>query len=91
MERVINMSGEVHINDTLVWGYEWGGLYVPCSHLRVATSGKVCSWMDHVCWTTSGEVRRVGLLVGRFVELDHERWFVEALESLRPTWVCILY
>ena len=29
--------------------------------------------MDHVCWTTVGEVRRVGLQVRRFVELDHER------------------
>jgi len=22
MEHVVNMSGEVHINDNLVWGYE---------------------------------------------------------------------
>jgi len=43
MECVVNMSGEVHINDTLVWGYEWGGSYVPCSHLRVAASGEVRS------------------------------------------------
>jgi len=25
--------------------------------------------MNHVCWTTGGEVRRVGLQVGRFVEV----------------------
>jgi len=24
--------------------------------------------VDYVCWTTDGEVRRVGLRVGRFVE-----------------------
>ena len=24
--------------------------------------------MDHVCWTTGGEVRRVGLLAWRFIE-----------------------
>jgi len=24
--------------------------------------------VDHVCWTTDGEVRKVGLLAGRFVE-----------------------
>jgi len=27
----------------------------------------------HACWTTSGQVRRVGLRAGRSVELDHER------------------
>jgi len=37
------------------------GLYDPCSHLRVVASGEVCSWMDHACWATGGEVRRVGL------------------------------
>jgi len=25
-ERMMNMSEEVHINDSLVWGYERGGL-----------------------------------------------------------------
>ena len=34
-----------------------------------------------MCWTTNGEVRRVGPEAGRFVE---------ALESLRPSWVCTL-
>jgi len=34
---------------------------------------EVCSWMDHECWTTGREVRKVGLRAGRFVELDHER------------------
>ncbi|QCD78747.1 hypothetical protein DEO72_LG1g2383 [Vigna unguiculata] len=24
--------------------------------------------MDHMCWTTGGQVRRVGLRAGRFVE-----------------------
>jgi len=24
--------------------------------------------VDHVCWTTGGQVRRVGLRAGRFVE-----------------------
>jgi len=43
------MSGEVHINDTFVRGYEQGGSYVPFSHLRVAASEEVRSWMDHVC------------------------------------------
>jgi len=91
---MINMRREVYINDTLVWGYERGGLYVLCSHLRVATSGKVRSGMDHAYWTTGGEVRRVGLRVGRFVELNHERaglW--KHMESLRPMmcvyWSCI--
>jgi len=41
MEHVINMSGKVHIKDTLLWEYEWEGSYVPCSHLRVVASGKV--------------------------------------------------
>jgi len=27
----------------------------------------------YACWTTSGQVRRVGLRVERSVELDHER------------------
>jgi len=73
LERVINMSREVHINDTLMWGYERGGSYVSCSHLRVATSEEVRSWMDHMCWTTGKEVCRVGLWARRFVELDHEQ------------------
>ncbi|QCE06364.1 hypothetical protein DEO72_LG9g1376 [Vigna unguiculata] len=55
MEHVIDMSGEVHINDTLVWEYERGGSYVPCSHLRVVANEEVRNWMDHVCWTTSGK------------------------------------
>jgi len=29
--------------------------------------------LDHVCWTTRGEVRRVELQTGRFVELDYKR------------------
>jgi len=58
-----NMSEEVHINDTLVWGYKRGGSYVKCSHLRVVVCGEVRSWMDHACWTTGRE----------FVELNYER------------------
>ena len=73
LERVIKMSREVYINDTLVWGFERGGSYILCSHLRVAASRGVRSWMDHACWTMSREVRWVGLWLGRFVELDHER------------------
>jgi len=35
--------------------------------------------VDHVCWTMSGEVRRVGLRVGRFVEVGLRAGrFVEA-------------
>jgi len=35
--------------------------------------------MDHVCWTTGGEVRRFGLRVERFVEVGlREERFVEA-------------
>ena len=41
LECVINMSEEVQINDTLVEGYDRGGSYVLCSHLRVATSREV--------------------------------------------------
>ena len=32
---VIDAGGEVRICGTLVWGYERGGSYVPCSHLRL--------------------------------------------------------
>jgi len=32
---VIDAGGEVRIFCTLVWGYERGGSYVPCSHLRL--------------------------------------------------------
>ncbi|QCD83700.1 hypothetical protein DEO72_LG2g4047 [Vigna unguiculata] len=36
--------------------------------LRDATCREVRGLMDHMCWTTGGQVRRVGLRVGRFVE-----------------------
>jgi len=49
MERVINMSGDVYINDTLMWGYEQRCSYVPCSQLRVVVSAEVHSWIDHMC------------------------------------------
>jgi len=29
--------------------------------------------VDHMCWTTGGQVRRAGLQVGRFVGQDYER------------------
>jgi len=29
--------------------------------------------VDHMCWRMGGQVRRVGLRVGRFVEQDYER------------------
>jgi len=67
-ECVINMSEEVHINDALMWGYEREGSF-RAHTWGVATSGKVGSWMDHACWTTGGEVRRIGLRVGRYVEV----------------------
>ena len=67
LECVFNMSGEVHINDTLMREYKLGSSYVSCSHLRVVVSGEVLSWMDHTCWTTGGEFRRIGLRAGRFV------------------------
>jgi len=35
--------------------------------------------MDHVCWTTGGEVHRVGLRAGRFIEAGLQAGrFVEA-------------
>ena len=85
LERMINMSGEGHINDALVWGYERGGSYVLCSNLRGVASVEVCNWMDHACWTMGGEVRRVGLRAGRFVEVGPRTdRFVEAWYILGP-------
>ena len=46
-----------------MWGYERGGSYVPCSHLRGAASREVRSW-----WIMCVELR-----VGRSVELDYEQ------------------
>jgi len=37
-----------------------------CSNLRAVASGEVRSYW--ITWTTDGEVRRVGLQVGRFIE-----------------------
>jgi len=53
---------------TLMWGYEQGRFV--CS---VLTFERCCvrggTWLvDHMCWTTGGQVRRVGLRVGRYVE-----------------------
>jgi len=48
---------------TLKTCYERGGSYL----------------MDHVCWTTGGEVHRVGLRAGRFIEAGLQAGrFVEA-------------
>jgi len=58
LELVINTSREVRISCTLVWGYERGGLYVLCSHLRVLRAQRFVIGCVHACWTTSGEVRR---------------------------------
>jgi len=57
-ERVINTDDEVHIGDTLVWGYERGGMYVSCLHLRVLRERRFVIGCVHACWTTSEEVRR---------------------------------
>jgi len=49
--------------------------------------------LDHVCWTTGGEVRRVGLRAGRFVEVGpRASRFVEACYILVP-WsiICVTY
>ena len=41
--------------------------------------------MDHVCWTTGGEVCRIGLREGRFVEAGPRAdMFVEASYILSP-------
>jgi len=29
--------------------------------------------VNHMCWTTDGQVRRAGLRAGKFVEQDYER------------------
>jgi len=49
-----------------------GGSYVPYSHLRLLWAGRFIVGV-HTCWTTSGQIRRVGLRARRSVELDHER------------------
>ena len=65
-EHVIIWQGGSYY-DALVWEYERGGSYVPCSHLRVVASR---------------EVRRVGLRAGRFVEAGlRADKFVEAYIS----------
>jgi len=38
------------------------------AHVRDATCGEVRGLEDHMCWTTGGQVRRVGLRAERFVE-----------------------
>ena len=67
---MINTNEDVHIGCTLVWGYEQKGSYVSCSH-EVVMSGRFIRVGVHACWTksreicrgwtTSGEIRRVGL------------------------------
>jgi len=69
---MINVGGEVCICCTLVWGYELESSYVPCSHLRLLWARRFIVGV-HACWTASGQVRKVGLQVGRSVELDYER------------------
>ena len=65
---MINTYKEGRIGCALVWGYEWGGLYVPYSHLRLLWAGRFITGGVHACWTTSGEFCRVGPRVGKFVE-----------------------
>ena len=53
---------------SLLWGYERGRFV--CSVLtleRCCVRGSMYL-VDHVCWTTGGQDRRVGLREGRFVE-----------------------
>jgi len=58
---------------TLTWGYERGRFVCFVLTLRDATCGEVRGLVDHMCWTTGGQVRRAGLRAGRFVGQDHER------------------
>jgi len=70
MERVINVSGKVHINDTLVWGYE----------------GEVCMFHAHTWelmrerMFVGGWITHVVLRAGRSVELDYE-WGIHRVGS----------
>jgi len=82
---MINTDGEVRIGCTRMWVYESGGSYVSYSHLMMLWARMFIIECVHACWTMSWEVRRVGLRVGRFVELKHEQaslW--KHMESLRP-------
>ena len=48
-------------------------------------SVELCSWIDHVFWTTGGEVRRIGLRARRFVEARPRAGrFVEGCYILGP-------
>ncbi|QCD87509.1 hypothetical protein DEO72_LG3g2045 [Vigna unguiculata] len=49
---------------TLTWGYERGRVVCSVLTLRDATCGEVRGLVDHMCWTTGGQVRRVGLRAG---------------------------
>jgi len=55
---MINTNEEVCIGDTLVWGYERGGSYIPCSQLSVLQAGRFVIGCVHTCWTTSEEIRK---------------------------------
>jgi len=57
------MSGEVYINDTLVWGYERGGSYVRAHTWELLRAVRF----------VAGWITRVELRAGRSVELDYER------------------
>ena len=71
--------------DTLVWGYEREGSYVPCSHLRDIASREV-----RTCWSTCVGLRarrfvEAGLRVGRFIETGPRAGrFVGASYILNP-------
>ncbi|QCE06260.1 hypothetical protein DEO72_LG9g1271 [Vigna unguiculata] len=51
-------------------GYERGRFVCSALTLRDATCGEVRGLVDHMCWTTGVQVRRVGLRAGRFVEAE---------------------
>ncbi|QCD94168.1 hypothetical protein DEO72_LG5g2248 [Vigna unguiculata] len=58
---------------TLAWGYERRRfVYFVLTLERCCVRGGL--WlMDHMCWTTGGQVRRLGLRARRFIEQDYER------------------
>ena len=83
-ECVMITDGEVH-DDEILCENTSGEVRNGWLTLDCLLAGMFITGCVHVCWTTSGEVRRVGLRVGRFVELDHERpSSLKHMESIRP-------
>jgi len=61
------------------------GMFMAGSEHMINMSGEVRSWMDHMCWTTGGEVCRVRIRARRFVEVGPRAYkFVEACYILGP-------